>query len=272
MLPVSVVVPVRNTEGTVEKCLQSIRLQGVDELIVVDGLSSDNTVEIARHYADEILSDGGRGLPTARTMGVQVATNDIVALVDADVVMPPNALASLLDEFSREEYAGLQAGLESTSGPGYWGQALVEHHRTGRSKRWFGLGATLFRKETLLEIGFDDRFISGEDIELRWRLQSQGLKVGISNTTTVEHRFIGDDFAFAREQFEMDGRGLGLMIKKHPKRALYLLALPGMAALRGILLTTLRLRLRWVPYYIVFALFNYRAMISSVLNSGQDAA
>ena len=179
MLPVSVVVPVRNTEGTVEGCLQSIRFQGVDELIVVDGMSTDNTVEIARIYADVILSDEGKGLPTARTMGAQVAKNDIIALVDSDVILPPNALANLLDEFTKGEYAALQAGLESTSGPGYWGQALVEHHRTGRSRNWFGLVATLFRKDTLLEVGFDDRFISGEDIELRWRLESQGMKIGV---------------------------------------------------------------------------------------------
>ena len=68
---------------------------------------------------------------------------------------PTGALAALLDEFEEGGYTALQAGLHSVGGPGYWGQALAYHHRTGRSKNWFGLVATIFERDVLLEHGFD---------------------------------------------------------------------------------------------------------------------
>ncbi len=147
------------------------------------------------------------------------------------------------------------------SGPGYWGQALVHHHRTGRSRNWFGLVCTVFERDVLLKHGFDPRFVSGEDIDLRWRLRDAGERVGISRTTIVDHVFAGDDFAFARDQFLMDGRGLGRMVRKNRGlRGAGLLALPAAAALRGTALALLRGSPRYVPYYACYAAYNYRAM------------
>ena len=129
---------------------------------------------------------------------------------------------------------GLQAGLHSEGGQDYWSRALAQHHRWGRSKNWFGLVATIFERQTLLDIGFDERFVSGEDIELRWRMVKAGHKVGVSRSTVVTHRFVGGGFALARAQFDMDGRGLASMVVKNGWRGLPLLALPAAAAVRGI--------------------------------------
>jgi glycosyltransferase involved in cell wall biosynthesis len=170
-LDISVIVPVRNGERVLDECLDSITRSRPREIIVVDGRSTDGTLEIASRYPVRILSDEGRGLPIARLLGVQAAASRWVALVDADVVLHDGALADLFQEFQEGGYIALQAGLHSVSGPGYWGQALVNHHRSGRSKDWFGVVATIFEREALLQHGFDERFLSGEDIELRWRLE-----------------------------------------------------------------------------------------------------
>ena len=138
-LPITVIVPVRNAEEFLEGCLASVARQHPQEIIVVDGLSTDGTIDIARRYTDRIISDDGRGVAAARRIGVAAASSPWVALVDADVVIPDGALRSLFEEFQQGAFVGLQAGLESVSGPGYWGRALTEHHRTGRSKNWFGL-------------------------------------------------------------------------------------------------------------------------------------
>jgi glycosyltransferase involved in cell wall biosynthesis len=264
-LDVSVVVPARNAARVLPACLDSIVRSAPRELIVVDGESTDRTREIAASYGATVLSDHGRGLPFARILGADAATSSRVALIDADVVLPHRALADLLAEFEAGGYTALQAGLFSTSGPRYWGQALAEHHRTGRSRRWFGLVATVFDRQILLEQGFDDAFRSGEDIELRWRFRDKGFRTGVSETTLVEHRFVGDDFAFARDQFDMDGRGLGLLIRKRPLSGLRLALLPLAAGIRGIVLTTARGAPKWIPYYLAFILFNYVGMLASLL-------
>lgn len=263
-LPVTVVVPARNAEGMLAECLASIARQRPAEVIVVDGLSTDRTVEIARSFGAQVLSDEGRGLPAARSIGARAAANDLVALVDADVILPDGSLAALIEEFRNGGYAALQAGLESEAGPGYWGQALAEHHRTGRSRYWFGLVATVFERTTLLAHGFDADFESGEDIELRWRLAAAGERAGVSRTTVVRHRF-ADTWDFARGQFRADGKGLARMIRKHGLGGARLFLLPAAAAGRGVVLSVVRRRPRWIPYYVAFGIFNYAAMVGELL-------
>jgi glycosyltransferase involved in cell wall biosynthesis len=261
---VAVVVPVRNAEDMVGACLESIVRQGPAELIVVDGLSTDRTVEIARSYGARILSDEGKGLPAARSIGAQAATTRVLVLVDADVILPDGSLAALLREFHDGGYTALQAGLESESGRGYWGQALAQHHRTGRSRYWFGLVATVFDRDALLAHGFDAAFESGEDIELRWRLALAGDKAGVSRATIVRHRF-DDTWEFARGQFRADGRGLARMVRKHRLRGARLLLLPAAAGARGVVLSLFRRQPRWIPYYVAFAFLNYTAMIGELI-------
>ena len=257
---VTAVVPARNAESLLEGCLTSLRSNGVGRVVVVDGQSTDGSREVAARLGATVLSDGGGGLPLARSLGVEEAATPWVVLVDADVVFPDGALAALLAEFHQGGYDALQAGLHSVAGPGYWGQALAQHHLRGRSRWWFGLVASVVRRDVLLAHGFDNRFRSGEDIELRWRLASAGLRIGVSRDVLVHHRFAGDDFAFAKDQFLMDGTGLGLMVRKHGAAGARLTVLPLAAAARGAALSLVRREPRWVGYYAAYCWYNYAGM------------
>jgi len=261
----TVVVPVRNAQELIEGCLESVLAARPREVIVVDGLSTDETRQVAARYPVRVVSDGGAGLPAARRIGAELAETRLVALVDADVVVPPEGLERLLDEFASEGYTALQAGLHSVSGPGYWGRALAWHHRTGRSRNWFGVVATVFDRQGLLRHGFDERFRSGEDIDLRWRLRDAGAKIGVSKRTVVEHRF-GDGFGFARDQWLADGAGLGRMIRTRGAKAARLTLLPLAATVRGMILSVLRLQPQWIPYFLCFLAYNYAGMLSTMLS------
>jgi glycosyltransferase involved in cell wall biosynthesis len=264
-LNLTVVVPTRNAGLLLERCLESIRHNGPAELIVVDGNSTDDTIDIAQRFGASILNDGGRGLPVARALGAAEATHDRVVLIDADVVLPDGSLKALAEEFETGEFAALQAGLHSVAEGGYWGQALAHHHRTGRSKNWFGLVATIFERQTLIDEGFDERFVSGEDIEMRWRLKAAGHKLGVSERVIVTHRFADDSFAFALGQFRADGEGLGRMVRKHGIGGLKLLGLPLAGAVRGIALSVVRGQPRWIPYFVTFCVCNYTAMLRGLV-------
>ncbi len=258
---VTAVVPARNAAKLLPECITSLTDSGVAEVIVVDGVSADDTVDIAKELGATVLSDDGHGLPAARIVGVERAATNVVLLVDSDVVFPPGALQRLLDEYVDGGYDALQAGLESVGGPGYWGQALAYHHRTGRSRRWFGLVATVFARDDLLTIGFDDHFESGEDIDIRWRLRDDGRKIGVSERTVVEHRFAGDDFAFAKSQFLMDGSGLGRMVRTRRWRGVGLALLPAAAAVRGVAVALATRQPRWVRYFAAFFVWNYVGLV-----------
>jgi GT2 family glycosyltransferase len=116
-------------------------------------------------------------------------------------------------------------------------------------------------RQTLLRHGFDARFFSGEDIELRWRLQRAGVRIGVSRRTVVEHRFAGDDFGFARDQFLADGRGLARLIHKRGLPAAWLIGLPLGACLRGVAMSLVRREPKWIPYYLTYMLGNYVGML-----------
>jgi glycosyltransferase involved in cell wall biosynthesis len=259
MLPISVIVPVRNAENMVDQCLASIFSSDPEEVIVVDGKSTDHTLDLVGKYNVRILSDDGRGVSAARMIGIEAATQAVVMLIDVDILLTENSLANLYQEFVEGGYDALQAGLTSISGPGYWGQALTAHHNRGRSKNWPGVMATIFRRQLLLDHRFDERFRSGEDIELRWRLREAGLKLGVSRQTYVQHRF-EDNYEFARDQFLADGQGLGRMVVKYGWRAVMLLGIPAAGSLRGILLCLRNWEPKWVPYYLAYFFYNYTAM------------
>ncbi len=264
MLDVSVIVPVRNAEAFITECLQSIAQAEPRELIVVDGCSRDATVDKAQQYATATLSDDGQGVAAARLIGARHAASDTLALMDVDIVLPEGAFAQLMDEFTAGKYTALQAGLHSTSGPGYWGQALVFHHNNGRSKNWPGVMATLFRKERLLHYGFDEWFASGEDIELRWRLRKGGEKLGVSRKVTVTHRF-DDTLSCALGQFKADGEGLARMVIKYRLPALKLMGIPAAGAVRGIALSLKQRQPKWIGYFILYGVMNYVAMVRTLI-------
>jgi glycosyltransferase involved in cell wall biosynthesis len=264
-LDITVVIPVRNSASFLEGCLESVVSENPSDIVVVDGNSTDGTLEIARRFPVRVLSDEGAGLPVARRLGVRAASTRLVFLLDSDVVLPRGSLGALIREFERGRYAALQAGLESVGGPGYWGLALAHHHLNGRSRHWFGLVATIFEKKTLLEHDFDDRFISGEDIELRLRLREAGLKCGVSRETTVTHRFL-DTRDFALDQFRADGAGLARLLKKNGLRASPWLLAPLAGAARGALRSVRSGEEQWLGYYLRFAIGNYTSMTRTLLS------
>ncbi|MEV5054178.1 glycosyltransferase [Arthrobacter sp. LAR12-1-1.1] len=262
-LKVSVVVPARNAAAWLGECLESIRSQQPHEMIVVDGCSTDDTAAIARGCGATVISDEGRGLPAARMLGARSATGEVVALIDADVVLPSKSLPRLLTEFEAGGYDGLQFGLASEAdGPGYWGAALAWHHNHSRVRKWFGVSATLMRRDVLLDVGFDDEFRSGEDVELRIRLEQAGYRLGVSDSVVVRHRF-DDTFDYARDQWLQDGAGMARTVRKHTGH-IWLVILPLLATVRGVGLSLVRAP-RFLPYWMGFLLYNYRAMAGELL-------
>lgn len=254
-LRISAVVPARNAEAWIESCVRSIRANGPAEVILVDGGSTDRTVERALPWVDRVIDDGGTGVAAARMMGAASASQPWIAFVDADVVLPPTALRELDQERCDRRLVALQAGLHSVGEGDYWSQSLADHHNRGRSRQWFGVCASLIARDVLLTHPLDADLRSGEDIDLRIRLARAGFPVGVSETMIGQHRF-ATGFSFAGKQWLADGAGLGRMVRKHGRSALVSAMIPfaaaGLGMARGI-----RETLRPWPYFAGFAMGNY---------------
>jgi len=84
-----------NEEQKIEECLQS--LSGIaDEIIVVDSLSTDRTVEIAGHYTDRIVHQKFLGHVEQKNLAVSHAGHDWILSLDCDERLSPQLRESIL--------------------------------------------------------------------------------------------------------------------------------------------------------------------------------
>lgn len=91
MINISIVIPTLNESDNLPTCLENIvpQLEGGDELIVVDGGSSDDTVEIAHDYGAIVyVNEGESTIGGDRDIGARKASNEVIATLDADSIPP----------------------------------------------------------------------------------------------------------------------------------------------------------------------------------------
>lgn len=90
---VSVIIPARNEAANLPHVLPKIP-QGIHEVILVDGHSTDDTIEVAQKLLPNIriVNQEGRGKGDALTSGFAAATGDIIVMLDADGSMAPEEI------------------------------------------------------------------------------------------------------------------------------------------------------------------------------------
>ena len=101
---ISLVVPVRNEEESIEQLIESIGWQTLrpDEVVFVDGGSTDRTVEILERFAAgdskiKLIKTSGATPGKGRNLGIEAAANDWIALTDAGIRLDDKWLEELVN-------------------------------------------------------------------------------------------------------------------------------------------------------------------------------
>lgn len=260
-MEISVIVCARNAEKTIEACLKSIEENKPSEIILIDGNSSDATVQISSKYTDKIYSDAGKGLAYARQLGAQRAKCEYIAYVDSDVVLTPNCLQKMVQELQEKGYAGIHAQVLGLHNDNYWEWAEDQHVRMMFNRvverKWIGNIAAVFRKQNIIDNPYDPFFVgAAEDKVLSLNLRNQGLKLGISSAH-IYHQHRASATGFIRQRIWY-GKGGARLLWKY-KRITQLVH-PSLFIPFGIYVCLRKRSPRMLPYYIIWSVADYIGM------------
>ena len=101
-MKISVVIPTRNEEGMIKEIIEGCRPYA-DELMVVDGHSTDKTREIAEAAGVKVILDNGKGKGAALRYAATVVTGDIIVFIDADGSHDPRDIPKLVEPILKGE-------------------------------------------------------------------------------------------------------------------------------------------------------------------------
>jgi GT2 family glycosyltransferase len=226
---VSVVVCAYNAAATIGACLDALeRLNYPDvEVIVVNDGSTDGTGAIAARYESvRVIETTNCGLSAARNIGLQHASGEIVAYTDADVQVDPEWLTYLVQPFASPEIAAAGGPAVIPADDPWFAQCVarapggpthvllddrIAEHVPGCN--------CAFRRDLLLAIGgFNPLFLrAGDDVDVCWRIQARGWKVGFAPAALVWHRHRATTRAYWRQQVGY-GEGETWLTSEHPDK------------------------------------------------------
>ncbi len=199
-LTISVIVPERNGGAKLRESLSALTkaTPPPTELIVVADGDTDESWRIAEEFGAKLLRiPKPQGPARARNIGARDAQGDILFFVDADVVIPPDAVHQIGVAFSNDpQLTALFGSYDDEPGePNFLSQYknLLHHYvhqmsREEASTFWAGCGA--IRRQIFIEFGgFDESYRKPciEDIELGYRLKRAGYRIRLLKELQVKH-------------------------------------------------------------------------------------
>jgi glycosyltransferase involved in cell wall biosynthesis len=201
-LGVTFVIPMKNAEHTIEKCLRSIVDQAEHQdydirIIVVDDASEDSSVErITKFKAEKNIVDVKiirnkftKGRAATRNIGLCQVQTPYVAFVDSDVQLPYSWLETCIKQLQKEDTTVCVSARVQPDGylshfAGFFGLSVVPKPPTNNVHG----SNMLCNSEVIRELrGFDARMPDGEDTDLGYRLLRKGFKIYFVDDLICRH-------------------------------------------------------------------------------------
>ena len=256
----SVVIPVFNEADSIERSLNSLltaELPDVDlEILVVDGLSEDETREIVSDYVEQfdciqLVDNKQRTTPTGFNVGFEEATNDIIVVMSGHVQVAEDFFSEIINTFeNRAPDADIVGSSVSLNSKGY-----IQTSIAGGLMTRFGAGSKRFRnyegyvdtvsygayKKEVIETlgGMDPKLPRGQDYEYNKRARESGYTIYQFEKSTVRYEPRSTYFSLFNQKF---GNGCGkakIFLHDHSPlyRGLPLLGLIGILGFASIVPT-----------------------------------
>ncbi|MEZ6133269.1 MAG: TIGR04283 family arsenosugar biosynthesis glycosyltransferase [Pirellulaceae bacterium] len=190
-MKISVIIPALNEAARISAAIQSAMRNHADQIIVVDGGSTDQTVQVAQSFPVYVVqAKKGRGHQL--NAGVEHATNEVILFLHADNVLSDGCLHQIRSELS------VDAGSQIVGG-GF--RQRIEHHgsvfrlieagnawRANRLGLYYGDQAIFVRRHVLEAIGGVPVLPLMEDVQLIRQVRRHGRLVMLPGPIRVSNR------------------------------------------------------------------------------------
>ena len=181
---ISIITVTKNSEKFLEENIISLKDQTYKnfEHIIIDGKSTDGTVEIIKKHKDKIdywVSEPDKGLYYAMNKGIEVCTGDIIGILNSDDIYFSNALEFVNHYFSENENLDFLFGTVEK-------HKLMHGYYPEKIKWTFGFYTThsvgfFIKKSSQMKIGFyDTRYKYSADYDLFYKMIVKNKMNGVA--------------------------------------------------------------------------------------------
>jgi len=205
----SIIVPTYNSQDYLEKCLKAIKKSIFTdyELIVVDTLSVDSTVSIAKKYADKVIQLDQRVFRSkARNIAANSSAGSIIIGIDSDIVVKKTALQRIVNHFSLHSNIDALTGLLSKEHPNndffsqYKNLYMNFIFKRLPDTITFLYGSIHAIRRRVLDL-YHSEFGLGEDTAIGQQLTHYGKKISFLRNLEVIHLKKYSFISFVRNNF-----------------------------------------------------------------------
>lgn len=195
---VSIITVCYNSADTVAKAIESVLSQTYPyiEYIIVDGLSKDNTVEIAKGYEEafrqkgytyRIISEKDKGIYDAMNKGIRMAGGELIGMINSDDWYEPIAVETAVNAYQQENCDVFYGDINLIRSNG---QIIVKKSRLDRfpSTRHWNHPTTFITKKAYDEVGLYHNEAIYDDFDLILRMRRAGKKIAIRNVVLANFK------------------------------------------------------------------------------------
>lgn len=237
---VSIIIPIRNEAAYISRCLDSVfsqtNLTGTElEVIVVDGLSTDNTREIVSEYQCQhpnliLLDNPGLIVPKGMNRAYAVAKGDVIIRVDGHCEIAPDYVSNCLKHLRQSDAVGVGGPMQTIGET-----PLSETIAVGMSSV-FGVGDSAFRTTNgntqfvdsipfpaytrciIEKVGkYDEELVRNQDDEYNYRIREAGGKLLLAGDIQSRYYSRGS-LGKLWKQYYQYGLYKVRVLQKHPKQ------------------------------------------------------
>jgi glycosyltransferase involved in cell wall biosynthesis len=232
------VLPVRNERLHIARAFKAISEQTYPqellEIVVVDGGSTDGTVEFVQAVARKdprvrLLGGPGVNTPLAMNLGIEASSGALVAKIDGHGWINPEFLSVAQRVLNADSSAGCVGGVVRPVAETSVERAIsiARFSRFGVGGGVYTVGARIqyvdsvqcgvYRRAALEDAGgFDPALVYGEDEELNFRVRSSGWRIVSHPEMTFNYQVRPTIRALYRQYFNY-GRARVAVVRKHPR-------------------------------------------------------